>query len=668
MHKLSLKLQIWLGFGLMLTLTAIVAFISILNLNGVGSQANTIVSEAQPTMLDALSIQADMNESARIINAFIITQNNSDRNEMKQAIKNLTSEIELFMQRENIINNKEIFTSVKNIQNSIKQYQTLTNKIEHLVDNPSENYPALEISSSKMNPLNKTVLTSLENALLSELEEDSNQERKLLFADFSELRHNWMNITTSNRTFLANPSDTRNSQTQLYRDKHFNLLKAIQNKSNMLTFEQEEAIDSINTATKTHFKLLDKIYAIYKSGDWRIDQSMLTNEIQPLIKNISQQLNDIVSVQQNNSETLSDNLLSKIKNSLTISFIVVTAAFLIGIGIAWSSIKQISNIVDEVSESLSLLSRGEFNIKLNENRAGETGKIAATVNAFSIQLQKMINNLVNSVSNLHSASDKMSTIVADTSNNILQQHRETEMVATAVEQMSATAQEVASGAATAASSAKQAKDLASSGALFSTEALGGINHLVNDLQKASDVIQNLRNESNNISVVLDVIRDISEQTNLLALNAAIEAARAGEQGRGFAVVADEVRTLASRTQESTDQIRVKIEQLQNGANDAVSAMDSAITEANLNNDQVEKVTEALANISGEINHINNQLDQMAAASEQQSATSLEISRNVISISTLAENSAQGTEHAKAAEDELSTATQNIQNVITNFKT
>lgn len=668
MHKLSLKFKIWLGSGIMLMLTAAVTFTAIVNLKSVNQKAIYIVFEAQPTMVDALNIRAEMNESARIINSFIISQADSDRSAMLSTLDKLNNNVGEFIKRPNITGNNSLLSSAKSIQTSIQDYQKLLSRVEFLVDNPTENYPALELSVSKMSPLNKSILTALESALLSEMEEENTQQRKQLFANISELRHNWMNIITSNRAFLSNPSETRNNQTILYRDKHHKLLNTIQKNSDLFTFEQEEAIDSIISESKLHFSMLDEVYNLYTSKKWRNDQLLLKQKIQPLINNISNQLTNIVTKQQENTTSLSDEFLSRINNALTISFIILFSALIIGIAIAWSNVKQISDIVNEVSSSLASLSNGNFNISLNENRAGETGKIATLINQFSQQLHDMINNLIHSVDNLQSASTKMSSIVSETSDNIIKQHSETEMVATAVEEMTATALEVANSASTAATSAKHANDLASSGALISTEALGGINHLVSDLNNASSVIQNLRDESNNISVVLDVIRDISEQTNLLALNAAIEAARAGEQGRGFAVVADEVRTLASRTQESTDQIREKIEQLQSGASNAVNAMDSAIKEVNLNNDQVEKVTEALAEIAGEISKINNQLDQMAAASEEQSSTSEEISKNIVSISTLAEKTAHGTQHAKQAEDELSMVSERIQGVISRFKT
>jgi len=668
MQKLTLKLQVWLGFSLMLFLTAIVAFSSIFFLNSVNQNVNHIATKAQPVMVDALIITSDLNDAARTLNAFMVTQKNNDRENLAKSIELLEEHLKRFSEHEYILEHANLSAIVAEVQTLTSDFNEYIIEIENLIDNPGDNYPALALSASKINPLNQSILSSLNQSITSELEESNTHQRKQLLIELSDIRHNWMNIVASNRAFLANPSEDREKKTQTYRTNHELLLSNLQNKTSLYTFEQEEAITSISSESKRHLKYLDKIYAIYKSGNWRTDQLLLSNEIQPLIKNISDKLAAIVTDQQKNTHSLTQELLGFTDKAILITIIALCAAIVIGIGVAWSNARQINKIVTGVSTSLDQMSNGNFDINLDENQTGETGQIAQVINRFSFQLKDMINNLTNSVSQLERASSEVSHIISESSDNILQQHRETEMVATAVEEMTATAQEVAGSAATAASSAKQANELAGSGALASTEALGGIEHLVNDLDNASNVIQNLKNESNNISTVLDVIRDISDQTNLLALNAAIEAARAGEQGRGFAVVADEVRTLASRTQESTNEIRNKIDQLQSGANDAVVAMDNAIKEVTLNSEQVEKVAESLGEIAGEIQTINGQLDQMAAASEQQSATSEEISRNIVSISTLAEKTAQGTSKAKTAEDDLVLVTNSIQDVISKFKT
>jgi len=667
MNKLSLRHQVWAGFAIMLILIAISSATSIFNLNNLNDQAKHIIDEAQPTMVEALNIRTGLSNTAKNINAYIVSQQASDKAEISSSINQLNDYFKQFVQRPNIVNDAELLQITNEINASFAEFKTLSNQIEYLVENPVENFPAIKIAETQLSPLSKSILTSLDNAINSELDEDNNAQRKVLLYELADLRYNWMNISTTNRAFLANPTMTSHEQVKSYISLFKKQLTSIQKKSRIFTFEQEEAIANITRHTIAHFTFLKKIYKLYTSNNWRKDQSLLKNEIKPLIEGISNKLNIIVSQQQSTSESLSENLLTQISSSIFITLSILAFAIIAGITIAWSNTKQIRTIVVEISNSLKHLSNGEFGFKLNENRKGEVGKVALTINEFSTQLESMISELTQSVDNLQRASSDMSSTVSETSENILLQHRETEMVATAVEEMTATAQEVARSASTAATSARHANELTTSGALVSTEAMGGIGHLVDDLNNASDVVQTLRDESNNISIVLDVIRDISEQTNLLALNAAIEAARAGEQGRGFAVVADEVRTLASRTQESTDNIREKIEELQHGASNAVSVMENAIKEANTNNDQVENVAESLGEIAGEIQSINAQLDQIAAASEQQSATSEEISRNVTSISTLAEKTVQGTGQAKSAEDSLSMVTQSIENVISKFK-
>ena len=668
MNKLSLRHQVWAGFAIMLILISITSATSIFNLNNLNDQAKKIIDEAQPTMVDALNIRAGLNNTAKNINAYIVSQQSSDKDEIENSIEQLNEYFNRFIQRPNIINDTELLQITNEISASFDQFKILATQVEYLVENPVENFPALKIAESQLNPLSQSVLTSLNNALLSELDEDNNAQRKALLYELANLRYSWMNIITSNRSFLANPTMQTHEKIKSYIILFNKQLNAIQKRSKIFTFEQQEAVPNITRNTIAHFKYLKQISNLYTSKNWRKDQSLLKDEIKPLIDSISDKLNLIVSRQQDTSENLSRNLLTQISNSILITLSILAFAIFAGITIGWSNTKQIRTIVVEISNSLKHLSQGEFNFTLNENRKGEVGRIALIINAFSKQLESMITELTQSVDNLQNTSVEMSSIVSETSDNILLQHRETEMVATAVEEMTATAQEVARSASTAATAARHASELTTSGALISTEAMGGISNLVSDLNNASEVVQTLRDESNNISIVLDVIRDISEQTNLLALNAAIEAARAGEQGRGFAVVADEVRTLASRTQESTDNIRNKIEELQHGASNAVSVMENAIAEANKNNDQVENVAESLGEIAGEIQSINSQLDQIAAASEQQSSTSEEISRNVVSISMLAEKTVQGTTQAKSTEDSLAMVIQSIKNVISKFKT
>ena len=219
------------------------------------------------------------------------------------------------------------------------------------------------------------------------------------------------------------------------------------------------------------------------------------------------------------------------------------------------------------------------------------------------------------------------------------QQTETDQVATAINEMTATVQEVARNAIDAAAAANQADQEANSGKNVVGQTVSAIQLLATNVEQAADVIQKLEVDTTEIGGVLDVIKGIADQTNLLALNAAIEAARAGEQGRGFAVVADEVRTLASRTQESTEEINKMIESLQTGAKNAVSAMETGREQARTGVEQATLAGESLNAITQSVATINDMNTQIASAAEEQSKVSDEINRNVVNISQLADETA-----------------------------
>ena len=248
----------------------------------------------------------------------------------------------------------------------------------------------------------------------------------------------------------------------------------------------------------------------------------------------------------------------------------------------------------------------------------------------------MIESLSSSANQLASASDELSKVSDKSTEGARRQQADVQQVAAAMEEMSATVMGVAKNAGNAATAAEEADAQATRGYEVVKETVQTINSLADEVTSTSNVIEVLKNDSINIGVVLDVIRDIAEQTNLLALNAAIEAARAGEQGRGFAVVADEVRTLASRTQQSTQEIQGMIEKLQGGASEAVVAMDKGKEKVKQSVEQVEKAGEVLAAINSTVDTISNMNAEIAQAAEQQSTTTDEINRNISNIHLVAE--------------------------------
>ncbi|MEW6646590.1 MAG: methyl-accepting chemotaxis protein [Pseudomonadota bacterium] len=297
----------------------------------------------------------------------------------------------------------------------------------------------------------------------------------------------------------------------------------------------------------------------------------------------------------------------------------------------------------------------------------EVGAMGHAFNRMIGKFRDSLDAVSKATHRLSEVSDRVSNVAEETLRVVMEQRSETDMVASAMNEMTATVQEVARNASQTAAASRGADDEAKAGAYVATEALGGIDVLIRDIENAAKVIQKVESDSANIGMVLDVIKGIAEQTNLLALNAAIEAARAGEQGRGFAVVADEVRTLASRTQKSTEEIQTMIERLQGGVRDAVRAMEAAQGRAQTGSEHVEKAAEGLGMIAGEVATITDMNTQIATAAEQQSAVAEEINRNISSISHMADMTSEGAKQTSQIAEELVRLANELNRLIDEFK-
>ncbi len=321
----------------------------------------------------------------------------------------------------------------------------------------------------------------------------------------------------------------------------------------------------------------------------------------------------------------------------------------------------------QISEIANAISRNDISHTCTMQSDDMIGEIIDAFNQMAANLRNMIGQISGATTQLAAAAEQTSTITDETSRGVQAQQSEIDSIASAMNEMTSTVQEVARNAADASSAAQTADSEAKNGALVATEAIGGIDSLVAEVDSAAQVIRNLEKESENIGSVLDVIRGIAEQTNLLALNAAIEAARAGEQGRGFAVVADEVRTLASRTQQSTQEIQDMILRLQSGAGNAVKVMEGAQSKAQESSDRVEKAAESLAMIAGSVSAINDMNTMIASAAEEQSAVAAEMQSNMNNIREVADRSAEGARQTAQASEELARLAAEQQALMAQFK-
>lgn len=328
---------------------------------------------------------------------------------------------------------------------------------------------------------------------------------------------------------------------------------------------------------------------------------------------------------------------------------------------------SVRNSVAAVSETTQQLARGDLTARLHLSTRDEMATIGTSFNDMAEQFEALVQQIISVSTQLSSAAEEVAAVSRDSASSVDRQRIETDQVATAMNEMAATVQEVSRSASAAAGAAANADNEAKSGGVVVNQATQAVSKLADEIDNAAHVIGNLEKDSDAIGSILDVIKAVAEQTNLLALNAAIEAARAGEQGRGFAVVADEVRTLASRTQKSTQEIEAMIARLQDGSRRAVHVMQTSREQAKSVVGQASEASDALQAITRAVTTINEMNTQIASAAEQQNATTEEMNKSISGIRDVAERTAAGASQSTAASEELAQLAAQLQSLINNFK-
>jgi methyl-accepting chemotaxis protein len=403
------------------------------------------------------------------------------------------------------------------------------------------------------------------------------------------------------------------------------------------------------------------------SGDFHHANELILKTINPALHEIQEITASLLEIQEHKASLAFEETDATYHSMITLVISTLVIGSVVSLFLAYFTISKISRGVCLVEQTTQQFSEGQLNARIDYQDRDEIGRIATAFNAMGDQFQETINQVKESVARLASAAEETSTVTSQTTDGINQQLTETSQVATAINEMNSTVQEVARNAVQAASAAQEADTTFIEGRQVIDKVINAIGKLAHEVEEAARVIQELEQESRNIGSVLDVIKSIAEQTNLLALNAAIEAARAGEQGRGFAVVADEVRTLAGRTQDSTQEIEEMISKLQAGADNAVKVMANGKEMTQVGVEQAAAAGDALQKINAAVAQISEMNTQIAGAAEEQSTVTDEINRSIVSINEVSEQTASGAQHTATASNDLARLAETLKGLVEHFK-
>lgn len=672
--RISVAMRVIGGFVVISVLLIALGISSISSVNRIGSASTELSNVALPTVAGTSNLKANFLNLGRLTFESFVSQDLAEIKEKQSSFNSAQGNFNqtLLKLTEIVKNDSELSNSIAAIQSTYNDYERSANDMfsDH-IRNIELQVKLQELTTEIEEKIDDASSLLLDFTYLEEIENSTNlqQASKLAEPMESGLLTLFTVIAEYKNTQILQRAELRVQEVEVLLQQANDRLSEInkvadgQDSSGTLDEISDLMKDINGLLTSTNGILPTKLNQIKSSLEAGVNLKKSDTSIELALS----QLQKLNILGDKKAIEIKTSVNSQISNSTLIVITLIIGSLLLASGIAYVSVRAITVPLDRVNSFLKVASSGDLTHRLDESSKDEFGLLSKNCNLLIDSLKELIFSINQRADQLAAASVETSAVTMQTTKSIENQKSQISQVAAATTEMHTTSELVSNSADDTLQQIKHADEEAEKVKVISAENKSTIQVLAKDVEQAAEVINKLHQDSASIGGILDVIRGVADQTNLLALNAAIEAARAGEQGRGFAVVADEVRTLASRTQESTQEINAMIEVLQAGAEKAVAVMNQGREQTSICVEQTEHAGNALNLITDAVHKAYEVSTRIEQAAREQYTVSSQISERLENIVGIAEQTTIGAKQTSESSSEVARLAEELQESIGRFK-